>query len=243
VRATRRALSLKQRSKPLSAKVQSLLVRQGPGPRDPTRDELRRAIEHADATRRAVEASKNSVARAMRHQDECVDRLTLATEAVTVAKSARASRLAAAAASGAAVTSDRGMLEARAAEVAARDELEAAGLSLAELQAAVEDPERLDRAAQKRVADCARVVLRGSAEQGLQTVARLQAELTTALGAIWAIHREAFPWPPTPESERIRFQFQYPPAPVLDRSNPGAAKFDEYFLHLQRDADAAPPSI
>jgi hypothetical protein len=204
---------------------------------------LRIAIEHADVTRRAVETAKNSVARAMRHQDSCSDLLDQATEAVNAAKSARADRLAAAAASGEAVTSDRGLLEARASEVAATDELEAAGISLASLQAAVEDPERLNMAAQKRVAECARLVLAGSAEQALQTVARLQAELGTALGALWMIHKEAFPWPPTPESERMRFQFQYPPAPILDRNNPGAARWEEYFEALKRSADAAPPSI
>jgi len=113
-------------------KIQSIqsIVRQGPGPRDPSRDELRRAIEQADVTRRAVESARNSVARAMRHQDSCSDLLDQAREAVNTAKAARADRLAAAATSGAAVTSDRGLLDARASEVAATDELEAAGIAL-----------------------------------------------------------------------------------------------------------------
>jgi hypothetical protein len=226
----------------LSAKVQSL-VRQGPGPRDPDRLALAIAISARDAAAKKVAEARASIGRAHRYVDQCSERLELATAAGVEARDNLARRVTASAVDGTSFVPDGAMRAARLDEQDAEDCLAAAKAALAAVSATVEDPESHYRASETRVTEAARVVLAKSADEALQAALSLRAQLTTALGAIWAIHREAFPWPPTPESERVRMAFTYLPQPNLSLDNPGAAAWSAYWSELLKNADAAPPSI
>lgn len=223
-------------------KIQSI-VRQGPGPRDPDRLALEIAISARDATAKKVADARASIGRAHRYVDQCSERLELATAAGVEARDNLTRRVTASAVDGISFAPDGAMRAARLDEQDAEDSLAAAKAALRATEALLEDPADDLKLRDRRVAEAARIVLTQSSEQEIATVARLKQELVTAMGSLWAIHREVYAWPPTLESERLRMAFNYMPQANLSLDNPGAARWAEYFAHLQQDASAAPPPI
>jgi hypothetical protein len=128
--------------------------------------------------------------------------------------------------------------------VAATDELEAAGISLASLQEALEQPEYQHRKSRERVEAAARAVLAGSLEGAVANLTRLKAQINEAYGAVWQLHRASLdPWaPPTPEQNAIKFQL-FPPELHLTESNPGAARFGEYLEALKAGCGKSARSV
>jgi hypothetical protein len=226
----------------MSAKIQSL-VRQGPGPRDPDRLALAIAISAREATAKKVAEARAAIGRAHRYADQCSERLERATAAGIAARDNLARRATASAVGGSELIPDGSLRACRLEEIDAEDSCVASKAALSATEALLDEASDELRLREKHVAECSRVILAKSADEALQTVLSLRAQLTTALGAVWAIHREAYPWPPTPESERFRMAYTYLPEPNLSLDNHGAARWAEYFAHLQQDADAAPPSI
>jgi hypothetical protein len=223
----------------LSAKIQA--IRSG-GPRDEARLALAIAISNAAEARRAVDNAKAAIGRAGAYVSQCEERLASAVAAGIAARDNLARRVTASAVDGSELIPDGSLRACRLEEIDAEDSCAAAKAALAATEILLEEPADELRQAALRVSEAARVILARHLEPARADVARLAAALTDARATLWFLHREVHPWPPTPESERIRFSYTYLPEPNLSLENPGAASFAEYFSRLQRDADAQPPT-
>jgi hypothetical protein len=64
-------------------------------------------------------------------------------------------------------------------------------------------------------------------EPAVADVVRLKQALSESLGTLHLLHSECFSWPPSSESDRIKFLL-FQPELHLNRDNPGAVKWAEY---------------
>jgi hypothetical protein len=227
-------------------KIQSIvaMARGGGETHDPDRLALAVAINSASEARRAVDAAAASRGRALRMVDQAEDRLAAATSAVTEAKDSLARRMTSyATEGGTALAPDSILSNCRAEERDAADNLDAARAALNAVEATLEGPLDALRASEKRVSELSRVILGRHIEAAVSDVARLATALSSARATLWFLHRECHQWPPTPDSERVRFAFTYMPELDLSLNNQTAARWAEYLAALKLDADAAPPSI
>jgi hypothetical protein len=111
--------------------------------------------------------------------------------------------------------------------VAATDELEAAGISLASLQEALEQPEYQHRKSRERVEAAARAVLAGSLEGAVANLTRLKAQINEAYGAVWQLHRASFRPMGAADARTERHQISTFPAgvaPYRKQSRGGAVR-------------------
>jgi hypothetical protein len=147
--------------------------------RDPARAELAAAIEAATVAERAAASARNAATRAGEMVEQAQQQLEAASAAVTSARELQADRLADAAKTGNAPAPDRSMREARAREVDATDELDAARAALATCETGARRDEDAHQRANRAVGAAADAVIRSSGTIGrlLKETAALQVQL------------------------------------------------------------------
>jgi hypothetical protein len=129
------------------------IPRHDPPARSAEREKLASAIAEAQETQRAADGVRHAIARAADMVSKARTRLEAAQAAVASAKEQQAYRLAAAAASGTPAALASTMKQARADEVDAQDEIDAAEAALAQLKAQLAGAEEASQlAAHRRIA-------------------------------------------------------------------------------------------
>jgi hypothetical protein len=157
-----------------------------------SRDELRAAIAAAAAAEGAAETARGAVSRAGDMIGKAQARLEVATADVVRARDLQAKRMAQAAASGASMSPDLSMREARARQTDASDELEAAGgaLSACEAASAEWEREQLDHARKRVAAAADEVIKAASPARLLKEAEAMQADLVARRVALRYLLRE-----------------------------------------------------
>jgi hypothetical protein len=234
----------------MNAKLQSIIRPQQGGPRDPDRLQLAIAISARDAAAKKVTEARASIGRAHLHADQCDERLASATAAGVAARDALARRATESAVGGTVLAPDSTMRAARLDEQDCEDSLAAAKEALSACEAFLEEPADALRQAEKRASEAAKAVLSRHIPAAISDVVRAKAALFDAISVLHLLKTSCVEaWPPSSEESRLRSYLQIPARngvvfEIDYEANRGSSqRWAEFYAHLLRDADAAPPSI
>jgi DNA repair exonuclease SbcCD ATPase subunit len=149
-------------------------------PRTPERTALAAAIAAETEAKRAATSARDAVQRASRMAEQAAAKLDAASADAAKVKDAQASRMAEAATKGTPLTPDQSIRNARAHEVDAQDDFDAARAALASVEAALADAQDAHREAEKRLGVAVGAVMATGALQLLEELAELQARTVEA---------------------------------------------------------------
>ena len=149
------------------------------GSRSPEREALAAAIAEAADYKATADATRAGVARAKAMIEDASSRLSAATADASAAKEAHTARAIEAASTGATLTPDASLREARVRADDARDDLEAAEAALAAVEASLGDDLYRERKSLERVGAAADMVIQaGPVEALLEEAERIHRDLT-----------------------------------------------------------------
>ena len=168
------------------------------------RTTLAEAIERSTDAERIAIAAREAVTRASEMVKAATAQLDDATADVATARERQATNMAAAAKSGAASSPDKSMREARAQEIDASDELDAARAALAACEAALIEPEKTHTNAQQYVESCADAVMATGVAALLVEAEAIQRELGVKRAVLQFLRKDCIE-PYCPASEIINW--------------------------------------
>jgi hypothetical protein len=158
-------------------------------PRSTERSVLAAAIAAETEAKRAAASARDAVQRASHMAEQAAAKLEAASADAAKVKNAQASRMAEAATKGIPLLPDQSIRLARAREVDAQDDLDAARAALAVVEAALADAQDAHREAGERLGMAADAVVATGALQLLAEMEALQAEVVEKRIVLWSLAR------------------------------------------------------